>query len=182
MDLHGQGRSIGDLSPNRIFWFPANHTWKLLDVYRPVLQTNHPAPLGIGSKYVAPERVLPELWHEQKSARGDASDMWSFGAMILDVLLSGESLYRPDTDPDVDSCMTLSRNIALRLANVPGEHAYTLLRNLLQIHPIKRCTAAQALHSAFFHTADRPCTQSVLQNEVALFGLAFTHSPRSLCL
>ena len=169
VDLHGQGRSIGDLTPDKILWFPAGHRWRLLDVYRPAIQASHPAkaPSGIGSKYAAPERVLSELLHEQRSAPDDtASDMWSFGTMILDVLLSGESLYRPDTDPDVDSCVTLSRSIALRLANVPGEHAYTLLSNLLQIHPIKRCTASQALQSAFFRSADRLCIKSVLQNDV----------------
>ena len=78
----------------------------------------------------------------------------------------GEGLYRFGASFDGDRRIALSRTISSRLASVPGEHAYTLLRNLLQVDPVKRCTAFQALRSAFFRTLDRPRTTGVPHNEV----------------
>ena len=181
---HERGRAIGNLTPNRIVWFPAARAWRLLDVPPADAQRRgRPSSDWPGTKYAAPETVLAELRQEESEAAESASDMWSFGVMLLEAILPGifrstrhravrtvrllgESLYRFGASSDGDRRIALSRKISLRLERVPGEHAYTLLRNLLQIDPVKRCTASQALHSAFFRTPDRPRTTGIPQNEV----------------
>ncbi len=82
------------------------------------------------------------------------------------VVRLGQSLEYPDACPGGDRRVALSRQISLRLLAVPGEHAHALLHNLLHTDPIKRCTASQALHSAFFQMPDRSRNTNAPKNEV----------------
>ncbi len=89
-DLHEFDRKIGDLAPNRIFWFSSEDTWKLLDLCASATRRRERPPSEWPeAKHAAPETVLSGKWQEATAALGCASDMWSFGAMILEVILPG---------------------------------------------------------------------------------------------
>ena len=89
-DLHARDRKIGDLATNRIVWFSSEDAWKLLDLCTTATRSRERSPSEWpGAKYAAPETVLTGKWAERTAALGCASDMWSFGAMILEVILPG---------------------------------------------------------------------------------------------
>ncbi len=87
---HESGRAVGNLTPNRIVWFSAARAWRLLDLpSEDSRKLENPQSSGVATNYAAPESVLSELWQETSKATKTASDMWSFGAMVLEAILPG---------------------------------------------------------------------------------------------
>ena len=184
-NLHEEGQVIGSLAPSRVVWFSAEHAWKLLDLCAfSARQRERPPMVHLSIRYTAPEIVLSESREGTKTVPESPSDMWSFGVMLLEMVLPGavrdpppstgihhftppgQSLEYPDAHPGADRRIALSRQISRRLVAVSGEPAHALLQNLLHTDPIKRCTASQALHSAFFQVPDHLRNTNSVKNEV----------------
>ena len=89
-DVHEQGQVIGSLGPSRIVWFSAEHAWKLLDLCEFSAQRRRTLPSAhLGVRYTAPEIVLSESREGAKTVPESPSDMWSFGVMLLEMVLPG---------------------------------------------------------------------------------------------
>ena len=89
-DVHEQGQVIGSLGPSRIVWFSAEHAWKLLDLCEFSAQRRRTLPsVHLGVRYTAPEIVLSESREGAKTVPESPSDMWSFGVMLLEMVLPG---------------------------------------------------------------------------------------------